>query len=60
MEQTVTLIQSVGHTSELFGQELGRGQQHVDEMTRQGWQLICIKSLISPNTPILMSWRRGA
>ncbi|MEQ7845766.1 hypothetical protein [Nocardioides kribbensis] len=58
MEQTVTLIQSSSYNYELFGPELGRVQHHVEEMSRQGWHLICTEMPDRTNTPILMFWRR--
>jgi hypothetical protein len=58
MEQTVTLLKSTGYSYDLFGPELDRVQQHVDQMSRDGWELISTEMADRTDTPILMFWRR--
>lgn len=59
MEQTVTVIKSNGYDYDLFGPELDRVQQHVEEMTRDGWMLVStVRAGSITTTPIMMFWRR--
>jgi len=62
MEQTVTLIRSEGNSYNLFGwpfaNEFGMVQEHVAEMTQQGWRLITTEMAGQTDTPIIMFWRR--
>lgn len=59
VEQTVTVIKSNGYNYELFDSELKRVQEHVSEMTRDGWMLVStVRAGNIATTPIMMFWRR--
>jgi hypothetical protein len=65
MEQTVTLIRgNIGGSGALFddderGGEFSRMQQHVADMTAEGWELITVTTKDNNTTaPTMLFWRR--
>ncbi|PPF25757.1 MULTISPECIES: hypothetical protein [unclassified Rathayibacter] len=62
MEQTVTLVRSQGNNYNLFGScssdEFATMQEHVAQMTQQGWPLITTEMANQTSTPTMLFWRR--